>query len=63
MATPALLKWKVFWNKGYYVIYSAYNVTSKILLHDSSYIMNVAMWPKFGNSRICIKEVIITSIL
>ena len=63
MATPALLKIKVFWNKGYYVIYSVYDVTNKILLHDSNYIMDVVMWPKFGNSSICIREVIITSIL
>ena len=63
MATPALLKMKVFWNKDYYVIYSVYDVSNKILSHDSNYIMDVAMWPKFGNSSICISKVIITSIL
>ena len=63
MATPALLKLKVFWNKGYYVIYSVYDVTNKILLRESNYIMDVVIWPKFGNSSICIREVIITSIL
>ena len=63
MATPVLLKIKVFWNKGYYVIYSVYDVTNKIWLHDSNYIMDLVMWPKFGNSSICIREVIITSIL
>ena len=63
MATSGLLKIKVFWNKGYYVIYSVYDVTNKILSHDSNYIMDVVMWPKFGNSSICIREVIITSIL
>ena len=63
MATPGLLKIKVFWNKGYYVIYSVYDVTNKILSHDSNYIMDVVMWPKFGNSSICTREVIITSIL
>ena len=63
MATPALLKIKVFWNKGYYVIYYVYDVTNKILSHYSNYIMDVVMWPKFGNSSICIGEVIITSIL
>ena len=62
MATPALLEIKVFWNKDYYVIYSVYDVTNKILLHDSNYIMDVVMWPKFGNSSICIREVI-TSVL
>ena len=63
MATPALLKIKIFWNKGYYVIYSVYDVTNKIFSHDLNYVMDVVMGPKFGNSSICIKEVIITSIL
>ena len=31
MATQALLKMKVFWNKGYYAKYSVYDVTNKIL--------------------------------
>ena len=34
-----------------------------VLLRDSNYIVDVAMWPKFGNSNISIREVIITSIL
>ena len=63
MATPGLLKIKVFWNKGYYVVYSVYEVTNEILSHESSYIMGVVMRPKFDNSSICIREVIITSIL
>ena len=63
MATPGLLKIKVSWNKGYYVIYSVYDVTNKILSHDSNHIVDVVMWPKFGKSSICITEVIITSIL
>ena len=42
MAAPALLKIKVFWNKGYYVIHSVYDVTNKILSHDANYIMDVA---------------------
>ena len=63
MATPALLKIKVFLNKSYYVIYYAYDVTNKILSHESNYIMDVVMRPKFGNSSICIREFIITSIL
>ena len=62
MAILALLKKKVFWNKGYYVIYSVYDVTNNILSHDSSYIMDVVMWLKFGNSSTCIRQVIITSI-
>ena len=63
MATPGLLKIKVFWNKGYYVIYFVYDVTSKILSHESNYILDVVMWPNFGNSSTCIRQVIITSIL
>ena len=59
MATPALLKR----NTGYYVMYCVYDVTSNILSHDSTYIMGVVMWPKFGNSSISIRENIITSIL
>ena len=63
MAAPALLKIKVFWKKGYYVIFSVHDATNKILSDDANYIMDVVMWPKFGNSSIRIREVIITSIL
>ena len=63
MATAALLKIKVFWNKGYYVIYYVYDVINKVLSRDSNYIVDMVMWPKFGNSSICIREVIITTIL
>ena len=56
MATP------VFWSEDHYVIYS-YDVINIISLHESNYIMYVLTRPKFGNSRICIREVIITSIL
>ena len=63
MATPGLLKIRVFWNVGYDIIISVHDVTSKILLRDSNYIVDVVMWPKFGNSSIYIREVIITSIL
>ena len=40
-----------------------YDVTSKILSRDSNYIVEVIMWPKFGNSSISMTEVIITPIL
>ena len=63
MATPGLLKTTVFWNKGYDAIVPAHDVTNKILLRDSNYIVDVVMWPKFGNSSISVREVIITSIL
>ena len=63
LATLGLLKIKVFWNKGYDVITSVCDVTNKILSRDSNYILDVAMWPKFGNLSISMGEVIITSIL
>ena len=63
MATPGLLKIKVFWNKGYDVIIYVHDVTNKILSGDSNYIVDVVMWPKFGNSNISMREVIIISIL
>ena len=51
IATPGLLKVKVFWNNGYDAIISVHDVTNKILLRDSNYIIDVVMWPKFGNCR------------
>ena len=62
MATPGLLKIKVFWNRGYDVIISVHDVTNKILSRDSNYIVDMVMWPKFGNSSISMREVTITSI-
>ena len=58
-----LPKIKVFWNKGYDVIISVYDVTNKILSRDLIYIVKVVMWPKFGNSSTSMREVIIISIL
>ena len=63
LATPGLLKIKIFWNKGYVVIIFDYYVTNKILLRDSNYIVDLIMWPMLGNSSIYTREVIITSIL
>ena len=60
MAAPGLLKIKFFWKKVYYVIISVYDVTNKILSRDLSHDVNVVMWPKFGNSSISVREVIIT---
>ena len=54
-----LLKIKVFWNKGYDVIISVHDVNSKILSRDSNYVVDVVMWPKFSNSRISMRKVII----
>ena len=41
MATPGLLKITVFLNKGYDVIISVDDVTSKVLSRDSNYIVDV----------------------
>ena len=49
LATLGLLKAKVFWNKGYEVITSVCDITNEILSRDSNYIVDLVMWPKFGN--------------
>ena len=63
MVTPDFLKKAVFWNKGYYVIISVHDAMIKILSGDSNYIVDAVMRPKFDNSSISMKEVIIASIL
>ena len=63
MATPGLLKIAVFWNKGYDVTTYVDDVNNKNLLRDSNYIVDLFMWPKFGNCSISMTEVITTSIL
>ena len=62
MATPDL-KITVFWNKDYDVIIPVDDISNKILSRDSNFIVDVFMWPKFGNSSISMREVITTSIL
>ena len=63
LVTPVLLKIKIFRNKGYDVIITDYDITYKILSRDSNHIVDLVMCPKFGNSSISMREVIITSIL
>ena len=60
LAILGLLKIKVSSNKSYGVITSVSDFTNKILLRDSNYIVDVVMWPKFGNSSISMIETIIT---
>ena len=55
LATTGLLKIKIFQNKGYDVIIIDYDVTNNIWSRDSSYIVDVVMWAKFGNSSIYMK--------
>ena len=57
-AKLATLKIKVFWNKGYDVIVSVRDVTNKVLSCDSNYIVDLVMWPKFGNSCIFMRELL-----
>ena len=49
MTTQGLLKIKAIWDKGYDVIIFVYGATNKILSHNRNYIVDVVMWPKFGN--------------
>ena len=63
MTTPGLLKIKVFWNKGYDVIISVYDIINKDSSRDSNYIVDAVMWPKFGNSSTSMSEITTTSIL
>ena len=62
LATPGLLKIKVFWNKGYGIIISVLDVDNKVLSPDSNYVVGAIMWSKFGNSSVSMREVTITSI-
>ena len=63
MSTPGFLKIKVFWNKGYDAIIYVDDITNKILSRASNYIVDLVMCPKFINSSISMREVIIISIL
>ena len=63
LATSCLLKTKIFWKKGYDVVIFFHDVTSKILSHESNYIVDVAIWSKFGNSSISMWVDIIALIL
>ena len=63
ITTLGFLKIKVFWNKDYDSINSVHDVTNKISSHDSNYIVDVAMWAKFGNCRISMIQAILISIL
>ena len=63
MATLDFLKINVSSNKVYDVINLNHGVTRKILSHDSNYVLDLNIWPKFGNSSISVKEVMVTSFL
>ena len=63
LTTLDVLKIKVFWNKDYGVMISVHDITNKTLSRDSNDIISVVMWPKFVNSSIYMREVVIISIL
>ena len=63
LTTPGFLRIKIFQKKGYGVIILYYDATNKKLSHYLTYIADGVTWPKYGNSSISIREVIITSIL
>ena len=46
LATPGLLKIKIFQNKPYDAIIPDYDVTNKVLLRDSNYIVDMVMSTK-----------------
>ena len=56
MATLGLLIIKVFWNKGYDAKFISMMSRTKFF----HLIVDLAMWLKFGNSIIYMREVIIT---
>ena len=56
IATPGLLKVKLFLNKGYDVLISVHNVTKKVLSRDSNYIVDMVMWKKILEQWTVIKE-------
>ena len=63
MATLGLPKIVIFWSKGYDIPVFFDDVTNKLLPRDSNYIVDMFMWPKFGNFSISVREVITTLIL
>ena len=62
LATPGLLKIKVFWNKSCDVLIFVHMSAIKFY-RVTEIIAEVVMWPKFDNSSISMREVIVTSIL
>ena len=63
MAFLGPVKINVFWNNICDVIISVCDFINKNISRDSNYIVDAAMWPKFGNSIKFVREVIMTLIL
>ena len=58
MVTPGLPKIKLCFKKVHDFIICIYDVSNNFFSGDSDYIVDVVMWPKFGNSSIYIRKVI-----
>ena len=56
LAPLDFLEIKVFWKKGYNGIIFIHDVNNKILSRESNYIVDVVIWPKFGNYRNSMRE-------
>ena len=61
LTTPSLLKIKIFRDKDYDVMIPDNDKINRIFSPDSNYIVDMAMWPKFGNPSVSVRKVIITS--
>ena len=58
LATLGFLKMMKFWSKSYDVVMFTHDVTDINLSRDSNYIVDVVMWPMFGNASISMREVV-----
>ena len=56
LAPLDFLEIKVFWKKCYNGIIFIHDVNNKILSRESNYIVDVVIWPKFGNYRNSMRE-------
>lgn len=61
LATSGLLSITVFWNKDYDVMISFHEFIKNILSSVWNHIVDMVMWPKFGNYSVFMTEVIIRS--
>ena len=53
----------LYWKKGYEATSSAHDISDKILSSESNYTVDVVIWPKFGNSIISMRKIIITNFI
>ena len=60
LATPGLLKIKVYWNKGNEVLISVCDVRKKISSFGKNNIVDLVIIPKFGSPSISVSIVVIT---